>query len=216
MEIGTIIKRARNEASLTQEQAAESLGVSRQTISNWENGKSYPDIISVIKMSDVYSVSLDYLLKEETSMKQTYKEYLEESTNTVKSHNRLSRMSLLLVTLGIWVLSVIAFWLVESGTDSSGYSLAVMWGILPVTFFASSFIMGIRNFFGKFKWIAPVCFGIMHTLSGYVTMVTVGDEMYKQIIWPDFTKLPIGLFVSLAGICIGAFIRNKKDLSIDN
>lgn len=63
MEIGTIIRNARNEASLTQEQAAESLGVSRQTISNWENNKSYPDIISVIKMSDLYSVSLDCLLK---------------------------------------------------------------------------------------------------------------------------------------------------------
>ena len=40
MEIGTKIKRARNEAKLTQEQAAEALGVSRQTVSNWENGGS--------------------------------------------------------------------------------------------------------------------------------------------------------------------------------
>ena len=37
------------------------LGVSRQTISNWENEKSYPDIISVIKMSECYDISLDYL-----------------------------------------------------------------------------------------------------------------------------------------------------------
>ena len=136
MEIGTIIKKARNQSKFTQEQSAEALGVSRQTMSNWENGKSYPDIISVIKMSDLYSVSLDCLLKEETSMNQTYKEYLEESTNTVKSHDRHSKLSLILVTLGIWVLSVISFWLVESGMDASGYSLAVMWGVLPVTFFA--------------------------------------------------------------------------------
>ena len=88
MEISTLIKKSRNESGLTQEQAAESLGVSRQTISNWENGKSYPDIISVIKMSDLYSVSLDYLLKEETSLNGTYKEYLEESTNTVKSREK--------------------------------------------------------------------------------------------------------------------------------
>lgn len=40
MEIGTIIRNARNEAELSQEQAAEALGVSRQTISNWENGVS--------------------------------------------------------------------------------------------------------------------------------------------------------------------------------
>ena len=77
MEIGSIIRNARNNAKLSQEQAAEALGVSRQTISNWETGKSYPDIISVIRMSELYSVSLDHLLKEEDSMKQTYKEYLE-------------------------------------------------------------------------------------------------------------------------------------------
>ena len=41
---------------ITQEQAAEALEVSRQTISNWENSKSYPDIISVIKLSDIYSI----------------------------------------------------------------------------------------------------------------------------------------------------------------
>jgi len=71
MEIGNKLKNARNEKGITQEQAAELLDVSRQTISNWENCKSYPDIISVIKMSDVYSVSLDHLLKEKKSMNQT-------------------------------------------------------------------------------------------------------------------------------------------------
>jgi DNA-binding XRE family transcriptional regulator len=45
MEISALIKKSRNESGMTQEQAAESLGVSRQTVSNWENGKSYPDII---------------------------------------------------------------------------------------------------------------------------------------------------------------------------
>ena len=65
MEIGYKIKSARKEAGMTQEQAAEALGVSRQTVSNWENNRSYPDIISVIKMSDLYSVSLDHLLKEQ-------------------------------------------------------------------------------------------------------------------------------------------------------
>ena len=95
MEIGSKLKNARNENGVTQEQAAELLGVSRQTISNWENNKSYPDIISVIKMSDLYSVSLDHLLKEDNSMKQTYHEFLEESTNTVKAKNNLSKIIIL-------------------------------------------------------------------------------------------------------------------------
>ena len=87
-DIGSKIKAARIEKKLTQEQVAELLGVSRQTISNWENGKSYPDIISVIKMSECYDVSLDYLLKGEQKMK-TYYDYLEESTNVVKSNQKM-------------------------------------------------------------------------------------------------------------------------------
>ena len=46
VEIGSKIKKTRIDAKLTQEQAAEALGISRQTISNWENEKSYPDIVT--------------------------------------------------------------------------------------------------------------------------------------------------------------------------
>ena len=48
MEIGSKLQGARANANLTQEQVAKALGVSRQTISNWENEKTYPDIVSVI------------------------------------------------------------------------------------------------------------------------------------------------------------------------
>lgn len=63
MNIGTKIKEARQTLGITQEQAAEQLMVSRQTISSWENGKSLPDIVSVIKMSELYHLNLDELLK---------------------------------------------------------------------------------------------------------------------------------------------------------
>ena len=70
--IGSKIKATRIEKTLTEEQAAELLGVSRQTISNWENEKSYPDIISVKQISECYEVSLDYLLKAEQKTKTYY------------------------------------------------------------------------------------------------------------------------------------------------
>ena len=74
MEIGKKLKEARLAADLTLEQAAQALYVSRQTISNWENEKAYPDIVSVIKLSDLYCVSLDGLLKGDARML----EHLEE------------------------------------------------------------------------------------------------------------------------------------------
>ena len=56
MDIGAKIRDARVKSGLTQEQAAEALSVSRQTISNWETGKTYPDIVSVVRMSDLYDI----------------------------------------------------------------------------------------------------------------------------------------------------------------
>ncbi len=85
MEIGKQLKDARISSGLTQEGAAEKINVSRQTISNWDNEKTYPDIISVIKLSDVYSISLDDLLKGDKKMIG----HLEESTNIVKSNKKL-------------------------------------------------------------------------------------------------------------------------------
>lgn len=85
MEIGKKIKEARVASGLTQEQVAEELRISRQTISNWENEKSYPDIVSVVKLSDLYSVSLDDLLKGDVKML----EHLEESTDVVRSNKQL-------------------------------------------------------------------------------------------------------------------------------
>lgn len=85
MEIGQKLKDARIHSGLTQEVVAEKINVSRQTISNWENEKSYPDIISVIELSNLYCISLDDLLKGDSKMI----EHLEESTNVVKSNKKL-------------------------------------------------------------------------------------------------------------------------------
>ena len=102
MEIGKKLKNARIEAGLTQEKAAEKIDVSRQTISNWENEKSYPDIISVIALSDLYSVSLDELLKGDQKMA----EHLEASTNVVKSNKKLTGAILLNIILMILLIAL--------------------------------------------------------------------------------------------------------------
>ena len=63
MEIGRQIRNYRTKAELSQEQLADLVFVSRQTISNWENDKNYPDIKSLVLLSEVFQVSLDQLVK---------------------------------------------------------------------------------------------------------------------------------------------------------
>ena len=131
MEIGSKIKKSRIDAKLTQEQAAETLGISRQTISNWENEKSYPDIVSVLKMSDLYGVSLDYLLKGDSPMK-NYLDYIEESTNVVKSKVKLSKLILILSYLVIWAFNIMVSWFFSAESISEAQAGAFQWLVLPV------------------------------------------------------------------------------------
>ena len=63
MEFEKQLKKYRAELNLTQEELAEKAYVSRQTVSNWETGKSYPDIHSLLLLSDLFHVSLDELVK---------------------------------------------------------------------------------------------------------------------------------------------------------
>jgi len=63
MNIGNTIREQRNNLSLSQDDLAERIYVSRQTISSWENGKSYPDIHSLILLSQVFDVTIDNLVK---------------------------------------------------------------------------------------------------------------------------------------------------------
>lgn len=63
IELNKQIKKYRTEANLSQEELANKIFVSRQTISNWENDKNYPDIKSLVLMSEVFQVSLDNLIK---------------------------------------------------------------------------------------------------------------------------------------------------------
>ena len=63
MKLSMQIKKYRTETNLSQEELADKIYVSRQTISNWENEKNYPDIKSLVLMSEVFQVSLDNLVK---------------------------------------------------------------------------------------------------------------------------------------------------------
>lgn len=211
MDIGNKLQRARTKANLTQEQVAEALGVSRQTISNWENEKTYPDILSVITLSDLYQVSLDYLLKEKEEKSMTnYLDYLEESTNTVKSHNKLSKLILMISYLVIWAISLITFWFFMSGSDAMGFSIMFLWVLLPVTTFVVAFLIGKNNYWGKGKWISVFVFGIMYMLAEYATFSTANMVAFDKVNTPKWGMILVGVIVSAVGLGVGSLICHMQ------
>ena len=68
MQLGQTIQQIRKDNNLTQEGFAELFHVTRQTVSNWENEKSYPDLLTLVAISDRFNISLDKMLKEDIKM----------------------------------------------------------------------------------------------------------------------------------------------------
>lgn len=78
MNIAMTIIKIRKDKKMTQEDFAKLFNVTRQTVSNWENEKSYPDLQTLIKISDMFEISLDTLMKgDKTMVKKFDKELLQ-------------------------------------------------------------------------------------------------------------------------------------------
>ena len=65
IKIGAFLKALRKEKNLTQEQAAEQLGVSNRTVSRWETGTNMPDISLLLEIAELYGVSIPELIEGE-------------------------------------------------------------------------------------------------------------------------------------------------------
>lgn len=132
MEIADKIKNARIKKAYTQEQVAEKLLVSRQTISNWENGKSLPDIISIIKISELYELSLDELIKGNNLLLGK----IEKDITTTKIERNLIKFAVFAIALGIIMLLL-------SHIFSKNPIIAFINGALPWILFSLMFLVAI-------------------------------------------------------------------------
>ena len=127
MEIGNKINQLRKLSGMTQEQLAEKLNVSRQTISKWESDSTSPDLESIVKISRIFHVSLDDLLKggEAGVANKTDEQITLEDLMKINLHNR--KMTLLLISGLIFIMvSILNFAYVialQSTTLSTQYML---------------------------------------------------------------------------------------------
>lgn len=95
MELGKQIRKYRQEAQLSQEDLSSRVYVSRQTISNWENDKSYPDVSSLVLLSEIFQISLDELIKGDI---ETMKEVIKKEEIEKMNHYGVIYTLLLIAT----------------------------------------------------------------------------------------------------------------------
>lgn len=99
MELGNKIKYYRGEKEFSQEELAERVYVSRQTISNWENNKSYPDINSIVLLSEIFEISIDYLIKGD--VEQMKKEINSEEVKKLNFYATIMAILMLVATISL-------------------------------------------------------------------------------------------------------------------
>lgn len=85
MNLGNKILKLRKDNKMSQEDFAEALNVTRQTVSNWENLKNYPDIETLILISDKFNISLDILLKGDREMIKSIDKKIKDYSKWKKS-----------------------------------------------------------------------------------------------------------------------------------
>ena len=112
MELGNRIKELRKNININQDELAEKLFVSRQTISNWENDKSYPDIQSVLLLSEIFNVSVDQLLKVDVEkMEKIVNEQTETDIKKMNTYGMGMLISIIAILLTTPILAfTIGFW----------------------------------------------------------------------------------------------------------
>ena len=82
MNLGNSLFHARKKRGLSQEEVAQKIGVSRQTISKWETNETIPDIYQSKKMAKIYNVSLDELIEFDVDL-QEIEEMIEKSDDKI-------------------------------------------------------------------------------------------------------------------------------------
>ena len=124
---------------------------------------------------------------------------------------KLSKFQLIISYLIIWLLPIAAFWLFAKNGDAMGYSITILWILMPLLIFITSFIIGKEKYWGKYKWISSIFFGITYMLSEYLTFSLYNNITFDKLNMPEWSMFITGIIISIIGIGLGNIITNKNE-----
>ena len=123
MNLSEKLYQLRKQEGLSQEQAAEALGVSRQAVSKWENDTSMPEADKLAAISRFYGVTIDYLLLEDVSQANPISQ--EESK---RSFSRLGLLLCLLGNAGLLLWGIVTVFLPDTADQLNASSAVTLQG----------------------------------------------------------------------------------------
>lgn len=159
--IGMFLKELRKEKGLTQEQLAETLNVSRRTISRWETGNNVPDLDLMVEMADFYQVDLRELMNGERKNEQMDKE-MKETVLQVADYSNEEKARMLRRMHWLFIAGLIGFvmflLITLMGLDKTppyeaigSFGLGIAFGMIILgVIFTSRYAIRIREFKQRF------------------------------------------------------------------
>ena len=217
----------RKKLGLSQEELAEKLSVSRQAVSKWESAQSIPDLQKIIVMSELFSVSTDYLLKDEMeperkvsgesdinrTVRRVSMEEANEFLSIMKNGSRTVALGVLLCIL-CPVLLIFLAGLADAQIGGITETVAVVVGLAVLFVFVAVAVFlfiryGSQN--EKFEFMQKEEFETAYGVSG---LVKEKKEAYE----PTFTKyLSLGIILCVLSplpLIITALVSQKDVLSV--
>lgn len=182
LEISIQIKKYRSDMGISQEKLAEKVYVSRQTVSNWETGKNYPDIHSLLLLSVLFNVSLDQLIKGDVEI---MKKEIKEAE--IRKLNRYGNIYAVLLFLTI-ILAPLAIWITWYGL--------VSWGLLfMATMYFAFKVEGVKKDNNVFTFKEIVAFTEGKRLNEIEKQQEFGKRPYQRVLLV-LASAAIGFIVS--------------------
>ena len=170
MELGKQIRMYRLENKLSQEELADRIYVSRQTISNWENDKSYPDINSLVLLSEVFKISLDRLIKGDI---ETMKDVIQKEE--VDKMNRYGKIYTIMLIVTVVSAVPLFMWL--------GLWALIPWGIVwMVSMYFASKIEKIKKDNDVQTYKEIVAFSEGKLLDDIYKQQEIGKRPYQKML----------------------------------
>lgn len=160
MELSKVLKEKRIENQLTQEQLAEKLFISSKTISNWETGKTTPDIDSLIRLANLFHLSLDNLLLEGSLVVKNIKEQAELK-------NAKIFLSMTLVT------NIVFLFIILSQDN---------FGILALPVLIAVLIGEMSNIIAMFYFVMKICKLEQTSVSEYIKAFVIAGLVFLLMI----------------------------------
>jgi len=183
MNISKTIREQRNKLSLSQEELGEKIYVTRQTISSWENDKSYPDINSLILLSQIFDMTIDNLVKGDLEIME---QKIEK--NDIRAMNRYGNF----MAIGL-VLVLVLFPLSWYLGFIPGVVIAAL--VFAMTMYFAHKAEKIKKQYDVQTYREIVAFSKGETLDEIAKIRESGKRIYQKILYVVAAMI-IGLIVS--------------------